>query len=251
MAYRFERLDIATTPDQLMVLLENMERRQFDSSQYIAAQCYDRALGPPMPRGIAAPWYDDFDPNQLYLPFAEFIPVEVQSIHTNLEPGDSGRGWVVCYTAHTPDARGRSREILFNYRQTYEPARILSLSVFKRTTVERSTPRPFAPEGQPRVLETSEPYLPTSPSPSEIVNLPGMRDVLLDEVSRLAGIGQPVDINASGVFFSIADGNTVAALTHAAFNELDRTLEFRLTLTNNRQATLRIRCQEAASRPIR
>jgi hypothetical protein len=239
MPYRFERTDIAVTPDQLTDLLPTMARRQYEITQYIAVQCYIYAAGPPMPLGLAAPWHDDFNPDQLCLPFKRFIPVEVQSIYDHASPG-LGDGWVIC---HTQNRRTDFKEILFNPRQTFAPDRILSLSVFRRV---EAAPRPFVRGGglspSPRRSHGGMPFQ-ASRELIELAARPEVRRVLLLNVGSLAQIRQEVGLDENGNFFSILNGGVVATLIGAAINENGGYIKFTVGI-RDRVAQIRVSLRE-------
>ncbi len=233
MPYQFDRLDTATTPDQLMTLLPNMERRQYDNAQYIAVQCYRTAAGPPMSRGKASPWYEDFNPDQLYLPFEGFQPVEVQSIISNFSP-EPGEGWAIQYTPHNSD---RCREVTFHERQTFAPNRILSLSLFERVQVDGGASRPFVQPSQSGVL-------PSTPRScvglstiarelSELLQRRAVREALQNKVANLEEINQPVALGSDGIFYAMQDGSRVAKLISAIDTHGELAIQFRIRLPDS------------------
>lgn len=247
MPYRFERLDTATTPDQLRTLLPVMEQHQYDYTQYIAVQCYERAAGPLMSRGKAAPWYDDFNPDQLCLPFEGFTPVEVQSIYNNFSP-ELGEGWVICYSR--PNSR-RHTEITFHERQTYAPNRILSLSVFKQVPVDRGALRPFVQlsrlEDSPPIRWPGDRPSPVSRELIELAMLPGVRDALQGEVGRLTEINQLVVLDVDGgVFHSLQTDAPVARLIRAVVSQEQCQIRFTVSLPNGSRAVIFVHQQSTA-----
>ncbi len=234
MPYRFERLDTATMPDQLMVVLRDMERRQFDITQYVAIQCYRESIGPPMSRGKAAPWYSDFNPDQLYLSFEGFQPAKVESVISNFS-SEFGEGWVV-YFRH-PNSEGVA-EASFYERQTYEPTRILSLSVFKRVQAGGGATRPFVRPSQPDNLPTPSDNLLTPPGgspspqagrdapsrPSPVrparrqLRNPAVRALLQDRISLLPAIDERVVMDGDGVFHTLQGAVRVAEVVRVVDN---------------------------------
>ena len=248
MPYRFERMDTATTPDQLMAMLPMVERRQYDTTQYIAAQCYGLAVGPPMSRGKTAPWYEDFNPDQLDLSLDGFTPVEVQSVFNNYSP-EMGEGWVI---SHSRPGTGRHHEITFHERQTYAPNRILSLSVFKRVNVSRQVdggaPHPFALAGtgvSPSTVQSGESPSQISPELVALVSQSGVREALQIQVGNLTEINQPVVLGGDGIFLALRDGSGVATLTHTTVRPEDRYIEFTIS-TARRLVVLNVSQQEVA-----
>lgn len=249
MPYRFDRTDTATSPEQLRQLLPRMERHQYNYTQYIAYQCYEIAGGPPMPLGKAAPWYDDFNPDQLCLPFEGFTPVEVQSVYNNFSP-EFGEGWVICHSL--PNTR-RHREISFHERQVCARSRILSLSVFKRVEVARradgGAPRPFDPHSRTQVplsahsvsvQQNSRERSRPSNDLLDVASTPDVREALLTEVGALSQINQTVTMGGDGIFMSYRSGRPVARLIRAIDNRCNRHLQFTVELRTGEAVEIRV-----------
>ncbi len=214
-----------------MTVLPEMERRQFDDTLYIAVQCYRAAFGPPMSRGKASPWYSDFNPDQLYLPFAGFEPVKVESVVANFSD-DFGEGWVVYHKRP-----GGTGEVSFHERQTCSPNRILSLSVFKRVQVDGGARRPFVQPSQLGVL-------PSTPGScaglstiarelSELLQRRAVREALQNRVANLEEINQPVALGSDGIFYSMQDGSRVAKLISAIDTPGELVIQFRIRLPDS------------------
>lgn len=229
-----------------MTLLSSMERRQYDHLQYIAVQCYRVAAGPPMSRGKAASWYEDFNPDQLYLPFDGFKPVEVQSIVSDLSL-DAGEGWTIQFTLHNSS---RTREVTFHERQTFAPNCILSLSVFERVRVDGGASCPFV---QPTLSEV----LPPTPRGCaglstisrellELLQRPSMREAVQIRVGMLEEINQPVVVSDDGELLSTRDGSRVAKLVSATDNipGPDGAIQFRIRLPDSRRIDFIVGSQE-------
>ncbi len=250
MPYRFERTDTATTIAELIDLLPQMSTRQHDITQYIAAQCYDRAVGPPMSRGMAAPWYEDFNPDQRYLPFERFQPVEVLEIRDHFLP-ELGAGWLISVSCIGPS---RHTELSFYECQTFATERILSLSVFTRihTNVDRGVPISLqVTESPSEVMRSIQPSMwctrPPCDEPArlsdnllELALTPGIQEPLEDTVSASCHISERVLLTPSGMFHSVSNRRPVARLVRAVTYRGTGSIQFTIELRNGARADINI-----------
>jgi hypothetical protein len=133
MSYIYRRLFTGDSPETISECFADLYNSQFGQERYVALRCRAWALGRPLPSGKRLRrWYESKeDPDQLWLPFEEFIPAKVTMIDTMGTMG-MGSGYTVeCCLENGSRYRG----LYYLNRPNSGPDSILAMETYKRVHV--------------------------------------------------------------------------------------------------------------------
>jgi len=204
MSYRYERIGTGTDSNSLLRLLNTVERLQHNGPLWLAIKCYDREVGPPICGGKGTRWFEPkVSPDQMWLPFPRFEPVELLHVYTNYQP-EMGEGYILGYRTKM----GRNVDIQFHENQCERPGGIIALAAYHR---KETLSHPFGQSAQP--CEIAPERSQALNRLSDLLHNLHVRRVLEEHASQQAGHSLRLDPE-SATFRALETGR-VEALIHS------------------------------------